>query len=296
MWHVLGVLEKALCPPACYLLCSVESDTSTIASATFTAANGHRFMLKIPTLAVLLSMFLFGQANAQFVAVYERPQTATYLRAASNFQQSRLLERLAEQLNSTVRIPTRVQLVLDECGQVNAFYQPSTRAVVLCHEMIEKVGDGVRRDFRNSTFEFQADTVAGALMFILHHEVGHALVHVLALPIFGREEDAVDGIATFMQLTGPSRFHGILGAAWFNDRMISGVADQSAFSDEHSLGPQRKFNILCLAVGSDPGMFSAVAAAAGLTKQRAERCPSEFVQLESSVQKLLSGNLVPSGR
>lgn len=38
----------------------------------------------------------------------------------------------------------------------------------------------------------QADFVADNLVAIFYHELGHALIHQLDLPVLGREEDAAD--------------------------------------------------------------------------------------------------------
>ena len=89
-----------------------------------------------------------------------------------------------------------------------------------------------------------------ALTFYTLHEVGHALIDILALPITGREEDVADQMATFLLIGGKEGM--ILDAAesFYTDLSTIQVADLP-FEDVHSLDPQRFFNILCWTYGSD---------------------------------------------
>ena len=42
--------------------------------------------------------------------------------------------------------------------------------------------------------------VLGNTVFILYHELGHALIDQLGLPVLGREEDAADNLASIMMI------------------------------------------------------------------------------------------------
>ena len=91
----------------------------------------------------------------------------------------------------------------------------------------------------------------GAATFILMHEVGHALVDVLDLPITGREEDAVDQLAAMMLInTGDKGATAALNGVRAIQPGQNAIYDNSDFADEHSLGPQRLFNIACWIYGS----------------------------------------------
>ena len=241
-------------------------------------------------LGLLVLALCVGPAHAEFVARYAEPESAKYRHVSADFQQRKLLETLARYLNDAVQVPGVVSLVFTECGQSNAYYRPSTRSVVMCYELMEEVAGKVLQDFRSSSFEAVSDVTFGTVMFFLFHEVGHALVDVLMLPILAREEDSADAIATYFQLNSAMRFPSVIGAAWFFDSMSASLTNQQ-FSDEHSFGPQRKFNVLCFAFGSDPTAFSKMAQSAGLSVERANRCGDEYARLDSSVRKLLGRNL-----
>src|SRR4051812_6372549 len=42
--------------------------------------------------------------------------------------------------------------------------------------------------------------VLGNTVFILYHELGHALIDLLGLPVLGHEEDAADNLASIMMI------------------------------------------------------------------------------------------------
>lgn len=45
----------------------------------------------------------------------------------------------------------------------------------------------------------------GQFEFVLLHEVGHAFVHVMNIPMVGKEEDAVDTLATIIAIVRNER-------------------------------------------------------------------------------------------
>ena len=51
------------------------------------------------------------------------------------------------------------------------------------------------------------------------------------------------------------------------------------YADEHSTSEQRRFNLLCMAYGSDPELFEDVAAWGGLPEERADICEEEFYHI-----------------
>ena len=233
---------------------------------------------------------LSSTCQADFFAQYGSPKSPKFQQALDSFRQARLLEGLAGYINASVRTPGRLSLVFDECGNVNAAYYPGTKAVVVCLELVEAIAEAARRDFGTSNGQALADVIAGAIIFVTFHEVGHALVDTLKLPVFAREEDAADALATYLQLPSPNRVQVVHAAAWLNERLPA--LQGSQMWDEHSMGPQRKFNILCHAFGSDPETFGPLAQRAGLDSSRARRCAAEFEQLQSAVRSQLGRALV----
>jgi hypothetical protein len=133
--------------------------------------------------------------------------------------------------------------------------------------------------------------VIGNTLFTLYHELGHALIDLLDLPVIGREEDAVDGFATLMMIADepdPLRDELIIAVAdgW---RLQSDLSTRtSPFWGEHALDEQRHFAIVCLMVGSDQEGFFDFALDAGLPEERIETCADDFSQMESGWERLLA--------
>ena len=85
--------------------------------------------------------------------------------------------------------------------------------------------------------------VLGNVLFTLYHEIGHALVHAFDIPVLGREEDAVDGLAAVLMIpeTPDPLMDALVIAAADGWALTARRADGRKLSywDEHSLDEQR---------------------------------------------------------
>ena len=110
-----------------------------------------------------------------------------------DWQSSRLLESLTDQLSQRFVLRSTLTIALGECGQANAFYRSDTKTVVMC---LDLMGDMVRRIVQEhggtGTRDAMIATLSGALVFVTLHEIGHALIDIQGAPILGREEDVAD--------------------------------------------------------------------------------------------------------
>jgi len=133
----------------------------------------------------------------------------------------------------------------------------------------------------------------GNMEFILFHEMAHALIGELGLPVLGREEDAADSLATILMI--PDEPDEAMDAAvaaaaegWFQSYEASGGdTAELAFWDEHGLDPQRAFAIVCLMYGSDPERYQQFADEMGLPPERQETCPNDYALAVLSWNALL---------
>lgn len=191
------------------------------------------------------------------------------------FATTGVLEAAASLIDHAVALPTRINLVAGDCGRVNAYYDPHTRTVTVCHELIAVIAASFDR----------GDYLRQVLLYVTMHELGHAVIDVLDLPVVGREEDAADQFATlFFVNTGDLDFViGVVQAAQFF-RRVDG--SQAVYWDTHTFGEERYYQLLCMVYGGAPDARDAIASA--LPPERAAQCPTEYRQVRHGWNRLVA--------
>ncbi|MDO3400488.1 DUF4344 domain-containing metallopeptidase [Mycolicibacterium neoaurum] len=225
-----------------------------------------------------------------FVVTYEpaSPETAVdeqFLRDRS------VLEDFADNMNDYVRIPREVKVMGLDCGESNAFYNEEAHSIELCYELVREE----RESF--STAGVTGDdldiSVYRSVVAVLYHELGHALIGELELPITGREEDVADQMAAYILTSDDDSKDFLLTAAESYALAGSRVAeyDDTDFSDTHSLDPQRSANFLCYVYGSDETTFRYLVDDGALNEDRAESCAEEYEKLSTAWDTLLEPHI-----
>jgi hypothetical protein len=147
---------------------------------------------------------------------------------------------------------------------------------------------------------FTADVMnVWASQFILGHELGHAVIHQLELPLTGPEEDSADGFATFFTVNDKDTgLDAALGAAVLFDAMGSKKPNLTLedFSSDHEIILQRVYNFLCAALGSDPKRLQSLVTDGYIPESRAMLCGKEWTQLNFGWWTTLEPYLTPSYR
>jgi hypothetical protein len=199
---------------------------------------------------------------------------------------------IALPLAAQLRLPQDLPVSFEECGEQNAYYDTGTRSITMCYELFTQLGEMFADP--DSTDEEVGEAILGAAFFIFLHEFGHALVHLLDLPITGKEEDAVDDFPTLVLINAGEEAAAAAAISHFGtlaEEYESGRSEDLAFWDEHSLNAQRVYGITCLIYGSDPEAYAVLAGEDGLPEARAARCPEEYKQKSRSWDKLLAPHL-----
>ena len=106
----------------------------------------------------------------------------------------------------------------------------------MCYEMVAHTF----KTFSQTSNDQNQIAKAGvqASLFIFFHEFGHAMRHILDLPVTGREEDAVDQFSTMLLIDAGSQDGVLMGAQFFgleSQRHNNTNAQKLPFWDEHSL-------------------------------------------------------------
>lgn len=156
-----------------------------------------------------------------------------------------------------------------------------------------------------AVFQFPEDEeesafIANEVIATFYHELGHAMIDVLQLPVLGKEEDAADHLSVILMndiweeeaaaniLASDATAYALLAA-----QREAGGEDPS-YSDEHSLDMQRYYSVVCLFFGANPEARQGLADELGLPPERAERCPDEWQAAAGSWDALLA-DATPGG-
>ncbi len=126
--------------------------------------------------------------------------------------------------------------------------------------------------------------VEANILAIFYHELGHAVIDLMEVPIFGQEEDAADVMS-------------VLLIDWlFEEDSAQAIAYDSAFGflndpegtedveywGVHGPDEQRFYNHVCLFYGANPDVRDDLADDLGLPEERADSCPEEYEQAADS--------------
>lgn len=256
-------------------------------------------------LAALLALGLFaavGPAAAQddyedegdfYIADAEDVTDDELQEVLEGLEEDEFLEGIVEGLNDSLNLPVDISINFKQCGEENAYYSPDETAITVCLELFTEPREKLAAFYDND--EDTDAAIRGYALAIIYHEVGHAVVNVMEIPITGREEDAVDQFAVWWLAGNDEGDLTIIDAALGFYEDPEGDArtgsDEDSLAGEHSLSQQRYYNFLCWIYGSDTAAHANLLDEEWLTAARAERCEDEFEQLNTSWDVLMDGRL-----
>jgi hypothetical protein len=228
---------------------------------------------------------------------YVLPKNPAHQRIYKDLKENRALEKLQELL-SPVQLPRTLKLSVAGCdGEADAVYGDD--AITICYEYLDYLWKNMPAKTTAAGIA-PIDAVIGPFVDTSLHEFGHALFDMLDLPVLGREEDAADQVAAYihLQLGKAEARRLIMGAAYAH--LGEGKGDDAPqspeefaedFASEHGMPAQRAYNILCIAYGADPKLFSDVVTKGYLPKERAELCEEEYEQVEDAFEILVGPHI-----
>lgn len=210
----------------------------------------------------------------RFILDFEQTATEEMDSVRLKFEQDGVFKEVLDEFADQIALPQDVPVTFKDCGMANAFWDPNEKTLTMCYELIAKYNTGYEQiTGAEETFLKQADretVLAGTTLFILLHELGHGMVDLFDLPITGREEDAVDQFAAITLIDSdeeddtleerPSRL-ALLGAYFF--QQLSFAPEEMTrhiFSNEHALGQQRYYDVMCLVLGANTELYGPILA------------------------------------
>jgi hypothetical protein len=273
---VLLLLSVTLRTSACRsesIACCPISERAVQSQETATAATD-------PTTLTLPGQLRFHSPKSNRY----RSRTATR-RIESNAQ---ALKEIAAELAHQITWPRDVDLTFEDCrGGSDAFYNDETHTVTICHEMVAELYELFSLQKMNRT---KIDReVEGTLVSVLLHEVAHALIDVLNLPITGREEDAADQLSSILLINRTVGRAAMALDAAESFKLLARLERgyKPLYWDEHSAHAQRYYDTLCLVYGSDDRRFAYLVETYLLPRARAENCIKDYERISKSWMKLL---------
>jgi Putative metallopeptidase len=146
--------------------------------------------------------------------------------------------------------------------------------------------------YRQGLVEF----VSGNMLFVLLHELAHALTTQMDIPILGRKEDAADSFAVTRLIGLDAGFSDRVleeaGKGWFlAGRRDKATGDPVPFYDEHGLDQQRGYQIVCLMVGTGQEKYQYLADETKLPKARQKSCAGDYSDASKSWEMVLKPHL-----
>ena len=201
--------------------------------------------------------------------VYEPPKNGDLKPIYDRLQQRKVLETLQRFL-SPLKLPHPLTVKTAECGALYSVYK-SGSPVTICYEfvhVVEKLQPPQQEMYGyigGSGLVTREMTIVGPFVQEVLHDVALAVFDILEVPVWGRAEDAADYVAAFLivQLGTDVARTTVLGTAYFLNQLDDAIrTNTNLLADVNYLGAirptvrQRYYNILCIAVGSDPVGFS----------------------------------------
>lgn len=122
--------------------------------------------------------------------------------------------------------------------------------------------------------------VEANILGIFYHELGHALIDVMQMPVFGQEEDAAD-VASILLIDHLFEPESALEMAYdvangFWAEAVVNAGEPVAYWGVHGPDEQRFYNTVCIFYGGDPETRDDFAEDMELPEERAEYCVEEY--------------------
>lgn len=183
-------------------------------------------------------------AQGRWLVAYPQAQDPMYAAMQQAFSQQDILASMVEPLNEYFPVPRDVTVELAECGRSGAFYDQERPAVQVCYELLTELADALM------TGENGDQLFVGAFALILLHQVGHAMVDLLDLPVTVPPEEAADQLAAVMAGFAEGELQSVAaGAVSLNALQVDW---ENPGSGRNPLAGRRLESLLCLLYGTDP--------------------------------------------
>ncbi len=174
--------------------------------------------------------------------------------------------------------PRPLVISIEECNAKKTFYSSKGSKITMCYETLLDLREQARKRFPKPTERAFAERMEEVALFLLLHELGHAVIDMFAVKFSGREEDVADQIATKILLAFADPELKVSAVAWYFEQGENPIVED-ALADAHSLDRQRLYNVLCWAYGSNTEKYAQLAEDIPELQARSSGCKHEYKKL-----------------
>jgi len=209
-------------------------------------------MKKVLILFMLNIMVVFGEVQLK----YSSPTEKTEKEVKEWLIKNQVIKNLVDTVNQEIKIEEELLVVVGDGDFVH--YDPEDHKIVITYDFVMEVRERFKGEYKKEWELYAKD----AIEHTFYHELGHALVDLLDIPVLGKEEDAVDDFGVIMLIftTKDGEERAISAAELF---FMEGLEVEEFSSedlmDEHSLDDQRGYRSLSLVYGSNPEKYEGIA-------------------------------------
>lgn len=253
-------------------------------------------------------------AEAQYRFLLQYGESSEELKTvAEDLQSDSTFRNVVEVYNRNLKLPRNVKITFENCTQtrpersaVNAYYLQSESAIVMCYEMAQAFVSATEAAVESGQItktkkQIRQDMVSG-MVFIMLHELGHALVGEFGLPATGNQESVADQFATltltFLYGTScESLFVGFnlldsgITTMFRLTNQSSNEVNAKDLFDEHPHTQERATEMTCLYYGANPSDLNVLVGSAYLSERRAPNCATETSRVRNVFEELLGDSL-----
>lgn len=241
----------------------------------------HTFLLLT---AIILLIFRAGFLGARDLRIRFLPAATESEEAVLTLlKNSPRMTAMAAELDEMLMLPAPLTIVFGTSSGPE--YDPWNRQISFPYHFIERLIPylGAVPGSR----ELEALEI---VEFVVLHEVGHALIDQLGIPVPGNEEQAVDALATVLAIEFVEGGEEIALAA-ADLFSIDGDGESSDHETSHwkafKMDLVRYHHITCWVFGSDPGRFEWLAESAGGHPEKWEYCARDYSEIREAWLSLL---------
>lgn len=198
------------------------------------------------------------------------------------------IQKLLDELNNTLKLKQSILIVAG--AEDGPLYDGDAYEILMPDDFAIETYETFKQAEYVETEEELYEVTIDVIAHTIFHEAGHALVHQLELPITGKEEDAVDNLATILLLNTYEEGDQVALSAADIFAIYDQDKDEFAEEDfwgEHSVDIERFYNGICLIYGSEPEEYEDLLIELDIDEERAEMCIEDYVREERSWFTLL---------